>query len=107
MNDAVLTDDTMRSIAAVLGGQLVESSFSEPDTPAYQLTLRNQKLDTPMRVLLWPSLSRVDVQTGDCLRVLKDMTEVRLFLGVELQFRRDNPPGMLFIGVQGRVVMVA
>ena len=32
---------------------------------------------------------------------------MELYPGVEVLFRRENPPGMLFVSVAGRVALVA
>ena len=40
-------------------------------------------------------------------RSMHDITSVELYPGVEVLFRRDDPPGMLFVSVQGRVALVA
>ena len=41
------------------------------------------------------------------LWALRDITSVELYPGVEVLFRRDDPPAMLFVSVKGRVALVA
>lgn len=109
----LLSDDgAPEAIAELLGGSLEDAPFHLPEdaaaqTSAYRVRMRSAEHDDEMTLLLWPSLSRVDVHLRKSTWTLKGITEVQLYPGVEVLFRRENPPGMLFVSLQGRVALVA
>ena len=75
--------------------------------PVYQMTVPSAELGQPLLVTLWSSLARVDVRLGKSYWALRGITSLELYPGVEVLFRRENPPGMLFVSVAGRVALVA
>ena len=125
----LLTDlDAIERIAEVLGATygvapfevppLPESSeslsagrrslpASEKGEPVYQMSLKSEELGRPLLIILWPSLARVDVRLGESSWTLRGVSEVELYPGVEVLFRRQEPPAFLFVSVQGRVALVA
>ncbi len=108
-------------IASLLGARARPAPFQVPALPAglegqpasaepapvFQIAMRSRELRRPLLILLWPSLSRVDVRLGDSTWTLKGVSEVDLYPGVEVLFRRTDPPAFLFVSVQGRVALVA
>lgn len=109
------------AIARLLGGKLSPAPFQVPAmppglhgepgqeeaAPVYQITLHSREHETPLLLLLWPSLARVDVRMGQSTWTLKEISEVELYPGVEVLFRRRSPPALLFVSVNGRVALVA
>lgn len=109
------------AIAGLLGGEARKAPFqvpklppglhgepsSEKAEPVYQITLPAGELGHELLITLWPSLSRVDVRVGKSYWALRGITSVELYPGVEVLFRRDEPPAFLFVSVQGRVALVA
>ena len=113
-------ETTVEAIAALLGVDARNAPFEVPKLPSgaegqpatekapvYQITLPSAELGRPLLLTLWPSLSRVDVRLGKSYWALKEITSVELYPGVEVLFRREEPPAMLFVSVQGRVALVA
>jgi hypothetical protein len=113
-------ETTVEAIAGLLGVAARKAPFEVPKlppgaegqppiekAPVYQMTVPSAEHGRPLLLTLWPSLSRVDVRLGKSYWALKDITSVELYPGVEVLFRRDDPPGMLFVSVQGRVALVA
>jgi|FLYL01.1.fsa_nt_gi hypothetical protein len=106
-------------IAATLKASLKETSFRVPVTgprdasapretaPAYQLELESEEHGAPLVVLLWPSLDRVDVRLGKSSWTLKGVDSVELYADVEVLFRREEPPALLFVSLRGRVALIA
>lgn len=109
--------ETPAEIARLLAADLTEAPFRVPDPeaegepgpgqPVYELRLRSREHDREALILLWPSLSRVDVRLGMSTWTLKAIDEVELYPGVEVLFRRHEPAAILFISVEGRVALVA
>ena len=116
----LLTDpDAPQAIAHLLGASVERAPFQVPrlpegrqgqppteQGPVYQMSLHSQELAQPLLILLWPSLSRVDVRLGDSSWTLKDISDVELYPSVEVLFRRNDPPAFLFVSVRGRVALV-
>jgi len=113
-------ETTVQAIAALLGAGARKAPFEVPrlppgaggqpateKAPVYQITLPSAELGQPLLLTLWPSLSRVDVRLGKSYWALRDITSVELYPGVEVLFRREEPPAMLFVSVKGRVALVA
>ena len=113
-------ETTVEAIAALFGVEARKAPFEVPKLPSgaegqpatrkapvYQMTVPSAELGQPLLLTLWPSLSRVDVRLGKSYWALRGITSVELYAGVEVLFRRDDPPGMLFVSVQGRVALVA
>ena len=113
-------ETTVQAIAALLGADARKAPFEVPKlppgaqgqpatqkAPVYQMTVPSAELGQPLLLTLWPSLSRVDVRLGKSYWALRDITSVELYPGVEVLFRREEPPAMLFVSVKGRVALVA
>ena len=113
-------ETTVEAVAGLLGVEARKAPFEVPKLPAgaegqpatekapvYQMTVPSAELGQPLLLTLWPSLARVDVRLGKSYWALRGITSVELYPGVEVLFRRDDPPGMLFVSVQGRVALVA
>ena len=111
---------TVDAIAGLLGVEARKAPFQVPKlppgaqgqpatekAPVYQMTFPSAEHGQPLLLTLWPSLSRVDVRLGKSYWALRDITSVELYPGVEVLFRREEPPAMLFVSVQGRVALVA
>lgn len=112
---------TVDAIAGLLGAEARRASFDVPKLPpgregqpptekaepVYQMTVPSQELGQPLLLTLWPSLGRVDVRVGKSYWALRGITSVELYPGVEVLFRREDPPAFLFVSVKGRVALVA
>lgn len=104
--------DAPDAIARLLGGALEEAPFRLPEdesaqTTVYRMRMNSVEHETEIAMLLWPALSRVDVHLGKSTWTLKDISEVQLYPDIEVLFRRNNPPAVMFVSVQGRVALVS
>lgn len=105
------------AVARLLAAKITEAPFRVPEqnaegepgegSPVYELRLRSREHDRDALVLLWPSLDRVDVRLGMSTWTLKGIDSVELYPGVEVLFRRTEPPAILFVSVDGRIALVA
>ena len=100
-----LDEEAVTLIAELLGSPLELAPYRVRGKPVYQLSIPNQALGLDLLVVLWPALNRVDVRIGDCTMVFKAISRIELYPGVEVMFRRSDPPGHLFISVSGRAEM--
>lgn len=112
--------DAIERIAEVLGATAGVAPFEVPSLPAglegqpaseksepvYQMSVKSEELGRPLLIILWPSLGRVDVRLGESTWTLRGVSEVELYPGVEVLFRRQQPPAFLFVSVEGRVALV-
>lgn len=101
-----------QAIAELLGGTLEEAPFSLPEnesaqTTVYRLTVPSTEHADQLTMLIWPALSRIDVHLRKSTWTLKGISEVQLYPGVEVLFRRDDPPAVMFVSVQGRVALIS
>lgn len=107
----------VEAIAQVLGAEAKRAPFQVPRGPrrldadeqgeaVYQLSLPSEESGGQVLITLWPTLGRVDVRLGNNYWVLKGVEAVDLYPGVEVLFRRNDPPAFLFVSVKGRVAMV-
>jgi hypothetical protein len=108
--------DAPTAIARLLAAELTEAPYRVPEpacdsdsqgAPVFELRLASREHARELLVLLWPSLERVDVRLGASTWTLKRVTGVELYPGVEVLFRREEPPAILFVSVEGRVALVA
>ncbi len=97
-----LDEDTAAQIAALFAVPLTVAPYRIGGEPVYRLLL---PFAEPIEIVLWPPLRRVDVRTGACALVFKSIDAIELYPGVEVLFRRRDPPGHLFVSVNGRVEM--
>lgn len=93
---------SVERIAALLGTPARLEPYTVRGAPVFRLSVRNPSLGAEMALILWPSLARAEVRLADSIIVLKDIDEVLLYPGVEVMFRRREPPAMLFVSVHGR-----
>ncbi len=89
-------------IADLLGAAARLEPYTVRGAPVFRLNVRNPALGAELALILWPSLARVEVRLADSIIVLKDVSEVLLYPGVEVMFRRREPPAMLFVSTRGR-----
>lgn len=93
-------EQAITPIANELGATPRKAAYSVRGAPVYELTLVNQQLHTPVTVILWPSIKRVDVRLADVSVVYKDVERVEIYPGIEVSFRR-GPGSYLFVTRSG------
>jgi hypothetical protein len=100
-----ITAACVDAIAQLFGVAAAVEPYTPDGTPVYALDLRGAA--DGIRVILWPSLARVDVRrAGDHSWVLKNVGGVDVIEGVEVVFRPAEGRGFLFVSVNGFVNMV-
>ncbi len=97
----------IEQIAALLGAQAEDAPFAVRGEPVHRITMFSEEHQEELLITLWPSERRVDVRLGKSYWVLKDISQVELYPGVEALFRREQPTALLFVSVKGRVALVA
>jgi hypothetical protein len=101
------TEAAVSEIAALLGVAACVEPYRVRDAAVHRMALPNLSLGLEITVILWPSISRVDVRLGNCSMVYKGVTDLELIPGVEVIFRRRGEDGYLFVSVDGRASLVA
>ena len=103
---AALSPELVQRIAALLGCDAVELPYRAAGAPVFELRVHSRVLGVPVTLLLWTGLARADVRIGDSSMVFKQIARTELYPGVEVLFRRTDPPGYLFVSLDGRASMV-
>ena len=102
--------EAVDAIGALFGvGAEREPYEPAPGEAVYALRYRSET--GTLRLLLWPSLGRVDVQCGPHAWVAKGVVETEVIAGLEVIFRFGDggdaePAGTLFVALKGDVMMV-
>jgi hypothetical protein len=97
-----LTDALVPDIATALGASSEVEPYRVSGAFVYRLTLHlTGRPDVTL--VLWPSLGRADVRTGDCVVVFREINNVLLFPGQEVVFQRAPRRGFLLVSHGGRV----
>jgi hypothetical protein len=102
---SVLEEPAAEQIAALFGVPLGIAPYQFHGRPVYRLSLSFSETGQTMELVLWPELRRVDVRTGVWALVFRAISAIEIYPGVEVLFRRQDPPGHLFVSVNGRVEM--
>ncbi|HEY7294996.1 MAG TPA: hypothetical protein VH916_08125 [Dehalococcoidia bacterium] len=101
-----LTLEVVAGIAALLGCTPRQAPYRAAGAPVFELQIRSASLGVPVSLLLWTGLARADVRLGNSSMVFKQIDQIELYPGVEVLFRRFDPPGYLFLSTDGRASMV-
>ena len=92
---------------AVIADELAVSFAPEPyvvrGARVFSATLQGRDGQI-VRLILWPSIGRVDVRVGMLAITFKDVNRVDIYSGVEVTFRRKGG-GFLFVTSHGQVTM--
>jgi len=100
-----LDKEAVLAIAGLFGAKVRVEPYTPDGTPVYRIDLHGR--GDGVRLILWPSLRRVDVSSaGDHSWILKNTGEVEIIDGVEVVFRPNTGQGYLFVSVNGFVNMV-
>jgi hypothetical protein len=100
-----LDEQAAGAIAELFGVPLGLAPYRLRGRPVYQLLIPMPSEERPLEMVLWPDLARVDVRVGASAMVFKSVSGVEIYPGVEVLFRRQNPPGHLFVSVGGSAEM--
>ncbi len=100
-----LTVEAVRAVGQLFSATPTVEPYSPDGSEVYRLQLAGPA--DGVEILLWPSLSRVDVKsTGNHGWVLRGVGVVEVIEGTEVIFRPGSGTGFLFISINGRVNMV-
>ena len=102
---SVLDERAVSLIAELLGAPPQLAPYRVRGEPVYQLAVPNRALGLDLLLILWPPIGRADVRLGDCAMVFTGIESIELYPGIEVLFRRADPPGHLFVSVSGRAEM--
>lgn len=108
--------EAIESIARLFQTPATQEPYEPaPGEAVYAVRYRSET--GTLRLVLWPSLARVDVTCGPHAWVAKSVRETEVIAGLEVIFRfggpagdaddADQPAGTMFVGVGGDVLMVA
>ena len=100
-----LDDDAIDAIGQLFGRGATVEPYTPDGTPVYRLEPGGAA--DGLKLILWPSLNRVDVSSaGSHSWVLKNIGEVEILPGIEVIFRPAQGRGFLFVALNGWVNMV-
>lgn len=101
----ILDAEAVAAIARLFDTEARVEPYTPDGTQVYRIDLQGR--GDGVRLILWPSLDRVDVSSGgDHSWVLKNVGQVEVIDGVEAVFRPAAGEGYLFVSVNGFVNMV-
>ena len=112
---AGVTREAASAIATLFGVEATREPY-EPAAGEAVYAIRHRSETGTLRLVLWPSLARVDVRCGPHVWVAKAVVETEVIAGLEVIFRfgegrsgqgEAEPEGTLFVGVGGDVMMVS
>jgi len=115
-----ISREATEAIAALFQTDATREPY-EPELGAAVYAVRHRSEKGTLRLVLWPSLGRVDVTCGPHAWVAKSVRETEVISGLEVIFRfgeasaaiaggdEDNGgrDGMMFVGIGGDVMMVS
>ncbi len=102
---AAFDEPCLDAITALFGVAPTVEPYTPDGTPVYRLEPKGAA--DGLRLILWPSLRRVDVSSaGSHSWVLKNIGGIDIIPGVEVVFRPAEGHGFLFVAVNGFVNMV-
>lgn len=107
---AGVSREAIDAIATLFGVEAVLEPY-EPAQDEAVYAIRHRSETGTLRLVLWPSLARVDVTCGPHAWVAKAVRETEVIAGLEVIFRfglgDDQPEGTMFVGMGGDVMMVS
>ena len=99
-----VSSDAIAAIAALFETEAQRLPFELPDDDEGVWEVQYRAESGNIRVLLWPSIERIDVTVGPHMWVVKGVREVEVIEGLELiaWFGGD---GVLTVALSGQVVL--
>ena len=99
-----VTADAIDSIAALFDTEAVRQPFDLPNDDQGVWEVHYRAESGNIRVLLWPSINRIDVTVGPHMWVVKGVQELEVIDDLEFiaRFGRD---GVLTVALNGQVVL--
>lgn len=100
-----VSEEAARAVADLIGAELTTEPY-EPGEGETVYALEQRGPIGNLRLVLWPSLSRVDAYVGPHSWIAKSVVETEVIDGLEAIFRMEAG-GMLFVALTGDVMLVA
>jgi hypothetical protein len=98
-------DFPVDEIAELFGVQATIAPYTPDGSVVYQVEFHAG--EGHVQMVLWPSLSRVDVRCGQHSWVMKGVGAVEFVTDVEVIFKPSEGEGYLFVARKGLISMVA
>jgi len=96
--------EAVRAVAALFGVEVLTEPYEPADgEPVFAIEHRGEPGN--LRLVMWPSLARVDAHCGPHTWVAKGIVETEVIDGLEVIFRTADG-AMLFAALTGDVLMV-
>ena len=99
-----ITSEAISAIAALFETEAQRQPFELPDDDEGVWEVQYRAESGNIRVLLWPSIGRIDVTVGPHMWVVKGVREVEVIEGLEL-IARFGEDGVLTVALSGQVVL--
>lgn len=80
----------LEAIAGVLQVEWEAAPYQVRGEPVYQASLLNEEHRIMVRLVIWPSLARVDAYLGVSFTVFKGIDDIMILPGVEAIFKRGE-----------------
>jgi hypothetical protein len=96
-----LDDDGLTAIAAELRIRFASEPYRVGDAPVWGAEVAAGTV-RPVRLVVWPSLGRVDLRDERWTIVFKDIVQIEIYAGVEVLFRRADGAAV-FVTADGQV----
>ena len=99
-----VTSDAVNAVAALFCGEAARQPFDLPgdDQGVWEVHYRAETGN--IRVLLWPSIDRIDITVGPHMWVVKGVREVEVIDNLEM-IARFGEDGVLTVALNGQVVL--
>ncbi len=101
-----VTLDGVQAVASLFGVPAERQAYAPPDDSDGVWAVHHRGEPGNLRVLLWPSLNRIDVTCGPHMWIARGVDELEILEDVEL-IARFGDGGVLTAAVSGQVMMVA
>ena len=98
-----VSEETARAAAALFDCELTQEPYRANGEPVWALNHRSESGN--LRIVFWPSLSRLDVVCGPHMWVAHGITELEVVSALEL-IARFGEGGILTVARGGQVMMV-
>ncbi len=100
-----VSEEAAQAVAALFEVELATEPY-EPGEGETVYALEQRGPIGNLRLVLWPSLKRVDAHVGPHSWIAKSVVETEVIDGLEAIFRMEGG-GMLFVALTGDVMLVA
>ncbi len=101
-----VTLESVSAVAELFGVPAERQAYAPPDDTEGVWAVHHRGESGNLRVLLWPSLDRIDVSCGPHMWIVRGVDELEILEDIEF-IARFGEGGLLSAAVSGQVMMVA